>query len=140
MKLVQLTPNLMVADVNKSMEFYCEVLGFSVRMAVDYKKAAYVDEIPPNREYIYAQLEQGGVEIMVQKKESMQEDVPVLTSQPIGASVSLYIIMEGIEKLYHQVKEKCDCIKDLQTTWYSMKEFYIRDIDGYILCFAEQEK
>ena len=29
-------------------------------------------------------------------------------------------------------------IKDIDTTWYGMREFYIQECDGYILGFATQ--
>ncbi len=140
MKLAQLTPNLMVADVNKTIEFYQTVLGFSVRMAVDREKETHIDQIIPDKEYIWAQLVKDDVEIMVQKKESLQEDIPALASIPIGASISLYILTQGVDELYEGIKGRCDCVKELGKTWYQMKEFYIRDIDGYILGFAEQQE
>ena len=30
-------------------------------------------------------------------------------------------------------------VKELSTTWYGMKEFYIYDNNGYVLGFAEQK-
>jgi hypothetical protein len=29
--------------------------------------------------------------------------------------------------------------KELETTWYGMREFYIKDCNGYILGFAERD-
>jgi len=31
-----------------------------------------------------------------------------------------------------------EIVQDLATTWYGMREFYIRDLDGYLLGFGEK--
>ena len=139
MQLLQLTPNLMVHDLQVSIAFYQNILGFSIRMAVDEEKNILVTEISPEPKLIYAQLEKDGVEIMIQQQSSMVEDLPVFSGCAIGASVSFYMIVENIDELFQQVRGKADCIRELETTWYGMREFYIRDPDGYILGFAEQQ-
>ena len=39
-------------------------------------------------------------------------------------------------QLYEELKEKVTIIKDMRTTFYGKREFYIRDCNGYILTFA----
>ncbi len=137
MQLTKLSPNLMVQNVKKSIEYYQTILGFSVAMAVDEDKNIHFSEIPAEKRILYALIVKDGVEIMFQQQESMKEDIPAFSEHSIGASVSFYITVEDIDQLYARMKKQVDCIKELETTWYSMREFYIRDIDGYILCFAE---
>ena len=50
------------------------------------------------------------------------------------------IELENLEDFYKNIKDKVDVAKELFTTWYGMKEFYIRDNNGYILTFAEAKK
>lgn len=50
------------------------------------------------------------------------------------------IEIENLEEFYKSIKDNVDVVKDLFTTWYGMKEFYIRDNNGYILTFAEAKK
>ena len=138
MKLKQLTPNLMVADVRKTADFYCNRLGFSTRIVVDVEKQTYFHIEETQKDLLYAQLVRDDVEIMVQQRQSLMEDVPVFSGCEIGASISLYIVVEDVEGFYQDIRDKIDCIKPLETTWYGMKEFYIRDVDGYVLGFAEQ--
>lgn len=129
----------MVRDLQVSIAFYQNILGFSIRMAVDEEKNILVTGLSPETKLIYAQLEKDGVEIMVQQQSSMVEDLPVLSGCDIGASVSFYMIVEDIDELFQLVRGKADCIREPETTWYGMREFYIRDPDGYILGFAEQQ-
>jgi len=36
------------------------------------------------------------------------------------------------------MKSKNLQVTDLKTTWYGMQEFYLKDLNGYILGFAEK--
>ncbi len=45
--------------------------------------------------------------------------------------------LDSISELYARIKDKVTIVKDLQTTFYGMQEFYIEDCNGYILTFAE---
>ncbi|MEN8188262.1 MAG: VOC family protein [Thermodesulfobacteriota bacterium] len=138
MELCSLTPNLMVEDVNRTINYYREALGFSLLMAVDEEKNIHLSDLPKDKTAIYAQLSRDSVEIMVQQQKSLAEDIPALANHPISASATLYISVKDIEKLYSEILPKADCVKKLSTTWYNMQEFFIRDINGYILGFAEE--
>ncbi len=52
-------------------------------------------------------------------------------------ALSFYIDIEGIKELHEDLKAKNLQITELKTTWYGMQEFYLKDINGYILGFAE---
>ncbi len=56
-----------------------------------------------------------------------------------GASVSFYMEVENLDAFYREIKGKVEVVKELSTTWYGMKEFYIYDNNGYVLGFAEQK-
>ena len=77
---------------------------------------------------------------MFQAEESFKEDVSVLKNSQMGASCTFYIKIENLEYFYKSIKDKIDVAKELFTTWYGMKEFYISDNNGYILTFAEAKK
>jgi lactoylglutathione lyase len=124
--LKKLTPNFMVEDVRKTIEFYQEVLGFSVITTVDNE-----DEIG------FAIMQREQVEIMFQSRKSLSENVPALSGSPIGASQTLYIEVSDIETLYEALRDKVDIVVDMHSTFYGTREFYFKDINGYILSFSE---
>jgi len=136
----KLTPNLMVKDVKEAVEFYKNNLGFQLVMAVPETQDGVLTEIPKDKKVVYALMKNGNVEIMFQSEKSLKEDVPAFANTHIGASVSLYIEIENLEDFYNKIIGKVEIVKDLFTTWYGMKEFYISDNNGYILCFAEAKK
>lgn len=137
----KLSPNLMVKDVKETVNFYVKNLGFKLVMVVPATQDGVLDVIPQDKEVVYALVKNGAVEIMVQSEVSLKEDVPALMDTQIGASCTFYVEVEDLEEFYEEVKGKVDIVKDLFMTWYGMKEFYVRDNNGYILAFAQaQEK
>ena len=46
--------------------------------------------------------------------------------------------VEGIEEFYQDLKSRNIELTELKTTWYGMQEFYLKDLNGYILGFAEK--
>jgi uncharacterized glyoxalase superfamily protein PhnB len=124
--LKKLTPNLMVEDVNRTIEFYRDVLGFEVTATV-----------PEEGIFGWANTRHGEVEIMFQARLSLEEEVPALKGQPVGGSLTFYIDAgEQVKTLYEQLKDKVELAQDLHTTFYDATEFAIIDCNGYILAFA----
>jgi uncharacterized glyoxalase superfamily protein PhnB len=124
--LKKLTPNLMVEDVEATLRFYADVLGFETLTTITEQ-----DEIG------FAIVRRDGVELMFQSRKSLSVNVPVLTGSQIGASQTFYIEVSDIERLYQQVKDHVRIVVDLHTTFYGTKEFYFRDINDYILSYSE---
>ena len=139
MELKKFAPNFAVQDIEKTVVFYRDVLGFKLEMAVPEDKSGVEQELGEKKKYIYAMMSRDDVGVMFQRTDSIGEDVPPLKGVPIGASVSFYIEVEAINALYQEIKSKAEIVKELETVWYGMQEFYIKDCNGYILGFAERK-
>jgi len=139
MKFNKLTPNFSVSDVSKSVEFYQDILGFKLCMAVQAGSTTIEEKIDPEHEYAYAMVSKDDVCVMFLQSNDFNNDIPELANISQGASVLFYIDLEGIDELYEEIKSQVEITKDLETTWYGMREFYIKDCNGYILGFAEKE-
>ena len=139
MEIKKLAPNFAVQDIEKTVAFYRDVLGFKLEMAVPEDKSGVEQELTERKKYIYAMMSRDGVGVMFQRTDSIGEDVPPLKGVPIGASVSFYIEVEDINALYQEIKPKAGVVKELETAWYGMQEFYVKDCNGYILGFAERK-
>ena len=127
MELKKLTPNLMVENVNETVDFYRDVLGFELAMS-----------IPEEGELNWAMMSCGGVELMFQSRASVAEEFPPFGELEIGGSLGFYIEVAGIDELYAGLAERAEIVTEPHTTFYGMREFTIRDNNGYILTFAEQ--
>ena len=130
----------MVNDVQRTVLFYQEILGFSFVMGVPEEKNEVLFKNDTNRKLIYALVKYDTIEIQFQSKQSFTVDISYFANKPIGASVSFYFEVDDVDAINEKLKDKVKIIKDIETTWYGMREFYISDCNGYILGFAKQEQ
>ncbi|MEI9919195.1 MAG: VOC family protein [Bacteroidota bacterium] len=128
MKLESLSPNLIADSVNASVDFYTKNLGFTLAASV-----------PETGTYDWAMIQRDGVTLMFQSLKSLQEDMPSLKLDKKGSLGTFFIKMNGIEELYNSVKGKLDIALEWRVTFYGMKEFGIKDPDGYYMVFAEDK-
>lgn len=140
MKLSKLTPNLAVADIRQTVQFYCENLGFELIMAVPVTQDGIEQQLSDGKEYVYAMLKKDGVELMFQRSDSFREDVVLAEQMSIGASVSFYMEGKGIDAFHAELKNKGIQVTELKLTWYGIKEFYLKDNNSYVLGFAEEAR
>lgn len=126
-----ITANLMVEDVDKTTDYYKNMLGFKIEMSVPRDDGKLQ----------WAMVTRDSVELMLHEKNNLLEEVPQLEGSRIGGSITLFIEIEGLNAFYKEVKRKgAAFIKEPHTTFYGMNEFTIQDINGYVLTFAEPEE
>jgi lactoylglutathione lyase len=133
LKFKKLTPNLVVPNVEVSVNFYRSVLGLQQGMTVP--------DAPP---YVFASVVSGGdtgVEIFFNDQKAVAEDYPALGSKPTGGSLTLFIEVEGIEEILAAVeKSKAKITMPLKEQFYGMREFAFEDPDGWVITIAERMK
>jgi uncharacterized glyoxalase superfamily protein PhnB len=49
----------------------------------------------------------------------------------------VYLEVDGLDELFAAVKDRVEIVLDLRTTFYGMREAWIRDCNGYVLTLAE---
>ena len=118
---------LYVSDLERSVRFYTEVLGFNLLARVP-------EEGEP---LVWAMLQCDEVTMMLQDRKSFEEDLPNVAKGSIGGSLVFYIDVAGINEVYEQLKGRVEIAVDLRDTWYGRREFAFRDLDGYVLVYAE---
>jgi uncharacterized glyoxalase superfamily protein PhnB len=129
MKLKSLIVNLMVADVQRSVDFYNRIFGFEV-----------ITTVPGENELVFALIKLDEVSIMFQSIKSYNDARPESLGQKVGGSILLYIDVNNIEEVYKKAKAgKAEIAVDMHKTFYGTHEFTIKDCDGYMVSFAEDE-
>jgi uncharacterized glyoxalase superfamily protein PhnB len=130
MKYQKLTPNLVVNDVEASLNFYETVLGFERGMTV-----------PEQAPFVFGSVTSGAVEIFFNDKKAVGEDYPPLAAGKIGGTLTLFLEVEGIEDVLSRVeKSKARVVMPLKTQFYGMREFAFEDPEGWIVTMAERVK
>lgn len=139
MKLKKLTPNIMVADVNATVDYYKNNLEFQIVMGVDEKKEVKMGDSATETTLTWAMLKKDDVEIMLQREDSLLEELPEFKGLKIGGTFTLYISIQDVKSFYDKIKDKVEVIKDMRKTFYGADEFVIKDLNGYIIYFAEAQ-
>lgn len=125
--LESLTPNVIVDDVNQTVEYYTKFLGF-----------ALIASVPETGSFNWAMVMRDGVSLMFQSLHSLKEDMPSLQIDKKGSLGTFFVKMKGIEQLHSELLGKVDIASEMRVTFYGMKEFTIRDLNGYFITFAEE--
>jgi len=121
-----LSPNIFVKDMNATIAFY-KFLGFEVTM-----------HVPEEGDYVWVMMTRGSVSFMFQTFASLADALPDIRRQD-GGSLLLYIKLKGIRAFFESVNKKVTVLQGLEKTFYGATEFSIRDNNGYVLTFAEDE-
>ncbi|MEP0987157.1 VOC family protein [Ekhidna sp.] len=128
MKLEKLIPNLMVEDISFTLNYYHGVLGFDT-----------VSTWPEadDEELRRAKVRKGDVEIMFQSEKSLKKEIPELRHDDPAGGLTLVIMVTGISEFYNHLYSSLDVVVPLKDTPQGMKQFTVRDVNGYYLTFAE---
>ena len=130
MALNSLTPNLMVNDVEETIEYYTDMLGFTVLMTV-----------PDSGKLDWAMVKRNDVVINFQTKKSLSSELPRLAGEKPGGGLTFYIKVDRITELHEELfNNEVEIISDLESTFYNTIEFSIVDLNGYVLTFSEEQE
>ena len=106
-----------VQDVRATIEWYSEI-GFKlIRQNVE------------DAEINWAKLSYGDSEVMV--------DSGGKPSTDHRREVDLYVLTDGVDDLYQPLKDRVQVVVDLYDAFYGMREFIIRDINGFWITFGQ---
>ncbi len=119
LKIKSMSPQLVVADLECSLNFYTRELGFEI----DFRYEDFYAGMIKDSYTIHLKLAYGAIEKKAFKAKNEHLD--------------LCFAVEGIEVLFETIKKRpINIIQPLREMPYG-REFYIADPDGYILSFLE---
>ena len=126
-QFTKLTPNLLVASVERSLAFYVDTLGFERGMTV-----------PDQAPFAFGSVTAGPVEIFFNDAAGAVKEYPGFAGKPIGATGTLFIEVDGVNALHDRLVLRVKVVMPIETKFYGMREFAIEDPDGYVITFAER--
>ena len=128
-----LVPELYCTDINVSLPFYTNILGFTI----EYQRP----------EDGFAMLERQGARLMLDQIHpgSDRTWTPAPMELPFGRGINLQIETDKVDELYTTLQEaKAKIFLPIEEKWYRAdelyvgnKQFIVQDPDGYLLRFAE---
>ena len=126
-QITKLTPNLIVSNVDRSIAFYRDVLGFTVAQTV-----------PDASPFVFASVQSGPVEIFFNAPEPALAEYPAFKDRPIGGTLTLFIEVERVAEAYASLKDRVKVVMPFEKKWYGVTEFAFTDPDGYIITYAQR--
>ena len=125
-----LVPELLVADLGRSQDFYCGLCGFALRFARPEDGFAYLDL--------------GGAQIMLEEL-SAEVWITAPLERPFGRGINLQIEVEDIAPLAARLAAAGIVpFRALHEAWYregevehGQAQLLVQDPDGYLLRFVE---
>ena len=114
-KINKMSPQFIVADIERSVEFYTKVLGFDV----DFR---YDD--------FYAGISKDGCSIHLKEGTSS-------IGNKHNENLDIVFAVDGIEDLYEEISRRSvEIVQPLREMPYG-KEFYFTDPDGHVIAFSQ---
>jgi uncharacterized glyoxalase superfamily protein PhnB len=119
----KITPVLIVESIEKNLPFWCERLGFARQV-----------EVPHGSVLGFVILVRGSVEVMLQSRASVRDDIEALASDSYRSA--LYIEVEDLAPIRVATKGLKTLFEE-RTTFYGAREIGVRDPEGNAVLFAE---
>jgi uncharacterized glyoxalase superfamily protein PhnB len=118
MKLTFLRPMMWTEDLDATVAFYTQILGFACH--------------EKNDDWGWASLGRDDVSLMLARpNEHTRYD-------NIGFTGSLYFTTDDIETAWQELRDKAKVCYDIETFPWGMREFGIHDNNGYMLQFGQE--
>jgi uncharacterized glyoxalase superfamily protein PhnB len=118
-----LAPQFLVDDLPEALAYYRDRLGF----ATDFVYQSFYASVSRDGFSIHLKCAPKTVADRAHRKQNEHLDV--------------YVGVHGIDALYDELKTKeANIIRALEDRPWGYKDFYVEDLDGYILCFSEENE
>ena len=124
------TPLFQVFDVPTSIAFYRDVLGFEVIQ----NSTPFTDA---KDDYGWAMLRLNGVVLMLNNayENNIRPAEPDPARIAAHRDTTLYFDCRDVGAVYEYLRARGVAVREPKVAYYGMKQLYVRDPDGYSLCF-----
>lgn len=126
LSLQGMAPLLQVYDMQASLHFYRDILGFKV-----VSSSGEGDDVD------WVLLKHGNVELMLNTlyEKPLRPSERDLSRQAIHEDITLYLGCPDIDSAYEYLAGKNVAVQPPQITGYGWKAINFKDPDGYFFCF-----
>ena len=122
--LETLTPILYVDSIEPVLPFWTERIGFRI-----------TGEAREGDRLGFVMMERDGVELMLQTRASVENDVPALADTPMGGAI-LFIRVDDLDAIVAALGD-VEILVPRRTTPYGAEEIFVREPGGNVVGFAE---
>ena len=122
--------HIAVFDMPTSVAFYRDVIGFTI-----------VNQSGPGDDFDWGFFRLGGAELMLntQYDRSRRPPAPDPARTNAHDDTTLYFACRDVHAAYAHVLANGMDAEPPKVSWYGMKQLYMKDPDGYQICFQSKE-
>lgn len=125
MKALNLEPEILVEDMQKTLMFYQDILGFKIELSF------------PEEKPVFARIKKDNITITLNNREDFEKDIPSFKSMKMGGTSQIFIKATGVEDFFNEIKNRVKIVQEIHNTNYGTIEFIIEDCNGYFIDFSE---
>lgn len=119
----ELVPLLFVEDIDDSIEFYTDKLGFEVSLKWE-----------PEGKVLWCRIDRGSAALMLQPACPDEDGVRAERIKGVG----LFFLCGDAQTMYAEFSANGLNLEPPQVAFYGMNQLFLKDPDGYELCFQNQ--
>ncbi len=119
----ELVPLLFVENVVRAVAFYCDQLGFEMKFKWDSEGTL-----------AWCRLERGKAALMLQQACTDEDG----TAEERRKGVGFFMLCDDAHALYEELSGKGLSLEPPKVAFYGMNQLFLKDPDGYELCFQNQ--
>ncbi|MCA9023125.1 MAG: VOC family protein [Planctomycetaceae bacterium] len=119
----ELVPLLFVEEIDVSVDFYTDKLGFEIKLKWE-----------PEGKIMWCRLERDSVALMLQPA-CPDEDG---TREERVKGVGFFFLCHDAQGMYEEFTTKGLNLEPPRVAFYGMNQLFLKDPDGYELCFQNQ--
>src|ERR1700677_256409 len=116
---MKITPVLMVEEIEKSLPFWIDRMGFAKTV-----------DVPEGDRLGFVILVRDGAELMLQTIESVRKDTPQFVPQAQSYNVGIFIEAEDLDDILKRLEGYPPALPE-RTTFYGMREIGVREPNGH---------
>lgn len=127
-EITKMTPLLQVFDMATSLKFYCDVLGFEVATTDD-------NTVAPNHNWVWLRLKDTDLMLNTAYEYDRRPPSPDQARQASHRDAALFFGVRDVDAVYAHLRGKGIDAMAPKIAPYGMKQLYLTDPDGFVLCF-----
>ena len=119
-QLTSISPQFLVDDLDAAIAYYRDQLGFELQFTY---------------EGFYAAVSRDGLSIHLKRAPRLDGE---RAHRRQGEHLDAYVVVKDVRELYRELEARgARIVKPIGERPWAFVDFYVEDVDGYIVCFSE---
>lgn len=129
MQIKSITLELMVYNVDNTVSFYQQVLGFQLIAMEDDENLPY-----------WCLMQKGSFLLSLKRADRLKSEMEYFSEMDIGSSTALVFQVDDLEAYYEEVQKACQLLNHPHLTPCGNTQFSMKDNNGYVITFERPNK